>query len=88
VLVASASEDEHEQHLHTLFQRFSEYGSLLNPVKFVFGATEVIFLGATVSAVGTRPMQEKVAAINRFQRTSWSKTSDVSLACLIFTVGS
>ena len=48
VLVASTSEDEHEQHLRTLFQRFSEYGVLLNPVKCVFGATEVTFLGYTV----------------------------------------
>ena len=32
VLVAITS-DEHEQHLRTLFQRFSEYGVLLNPAK-------------------------------------------------------
>jgi len=37
VLVASTSEDEHEQHLRTLFQCFSEYGVLLNPAKCVFG---------------------------------------------------
>jgi hypothetical protein len=29
VLVASTSADEHEHHLSTLFQRFSEYGVLL-----------------------------------------------------------
>jgi hypothetical protein len=68
VLVASTSEDEQEQHLHTLFQRFSEYGVLLNPAKCVFGATEVTFLGYTVSADGTRPLEEKVAVINRFQK--------------------
>ena len=39
VLVASTSEEEHEQHLRTLFQRFSDYGVLLNPAKSVFGAT-------------------------------------------------
>jgi hypothetical protein len=43
LLVACTSEDEHEQHLRTLFQRFSEYSVLLNPAKCVFGATEVTF---------------------------------------------
>jgi hypothetical protein len=33
VLVASTSEDEHEQHLRALFQRFSEYGVFLNSAK-------------------------------------------------------
>jgi len=73
VLVASASEEEHEQHLRILFQRFNEYGVLLNPTKCVFGATEVTFLGYTVSAVGTRPLEEKVAAINRFQQPVFVK---------------
>jgi hypothetical protein len=68
VLVASNSEDERAQHLRTLFQRFSEYGVLLNRAKCVFGATEVTSLGYTVSAEGTRPLDEKVAAINRFQQ--------------------
>ena len=43
VLVTSTSEEDHEQHLRTLFQRFSDYGVLLNPAKSVFGATEVTF---------------------------------------------
>jgi hypothetical protein len=68
VLVAYSSEDEHEQHLSTLFQRFSEYGVLLHPAKCVIGESEVTFLGYTVSAEGTRPMEVKVAAIIRFQQ--------------------
>jgi hypothetical protein len=71
VLVASTSEDEHEQHLRTLFEGFSEYGILLNRVKCVFGATEVTFLGHTVSAEGTRPLVER--AINRFQQPVFVK---------------
>ena len=69
VLVASTSEEDHERHLRTLFQRF-EYGVVLHPAKCVFGATEVTFLGHTVSAAGTRPLEEKVAAINRFEQLS------------------
>ena len=68
VLVASTSEKEHERHLRTLFLRFNEYGVLLNPAKCVFGATEVTFLGYTVSATGIRSLEEKVAAINPFQQ--------------------
>jgi cytoskeleton-associated protein 5 len=64
VLVASTSDDEHEQLLCTLFQRFSEYGVLLNPTKCVSGTTEVTFLGYTVSSEGTRTLEENVAAIN------------------------
>jgi cleavage and polyadenylation specificity factor subunit 1 len=67
VLVACTSE-EHEQHLRTLFQGFRGYGVLLNPGKCVFGAAEVTFLGYTVSAERTWPLEEKVAAINRFQQ--------------------
>jgi hypothetical protein len=73
VLVASTSEDEHEQHLRTLFQRFSVYGILLNPSKCIFGKTDVTFLGYTISAEGTRPIEEKVAAINRFRQPVFVK---------------
>jgi hypothetical protein len=68
VLVAYTSMDEHKQYLRTLFHRFSEYDVLLNPAKCVFGATEVTFLGYTVSAECTRPMDEKGATKNPFQR--------------------
>ena len=33
VLVASASEEEHQQHLHLVFERFKEYGVLIHPSK-------------------------------------------------------
>jgi len=36
--------------------------------KCVFGATEVTFLGYTVLAEGTWPLEEKVAAINHYQQ--------------------
>jgi hypothetical protein len=67
VLVASNSEDRHDQHLRTLFQGFSVYGVLLNPSKRVFGATEVTFISYTASVEGTWPL-EIVAAINHFQQ--------------------
>ena len=85
VLVASTSKDEHEQHLRTLSQRFSEYGVLLNPAKcFFFGGKEVTFLGYTVSAEGTRPLEEKVAAINRFKQPALVKNLSPFLGMLNF----
>jgi hypothetical protein len=45
----------------------------LNPAKCVFGVTEVTFLGYIVSAEGTRLLEEKVAAINRFHRPALFK---------------
>ena len=68
VLVASTLEDEHKKHLHTLFQCFSENGVLRNPAKCVFGTTEVTYLGYTILADSTQPLEEKVAAINHFQQ--------------------
>jgi len=65
--VTSISEDEHEQHLRTLIQRFNEYGVLLNLAKCVFGVMEVTFLSYTVSAEGTQPLEEIVMAINLSQ---------------------
>jgi len=73
MLVASTSEDGHEQHLRTMCQRFSEYSVLLNPTKCVFGAKEVTFLGYTISAEGTRPLEEKVTAINCFKQPALVK---------------
>jgi hypothetical protein len=68
VLVASTSEDKHEQRLRTSFQRFSGYCVLLNPAKCVFGAREVTFLFCTDSAGGTWLLEEKGEAIKCFQQ--------------------
>jgi hypothetical protein len=73
MLIASTSEDEHEQHLRTLFQHFSEYGVLLNPAKYVFSATEVTFQSYTISAEDIWPLEEIVGAINHFQQPLFVK---------------
>ncbi|GFR28743.1 transposon Ty3-I Gag-Pol polyprotein [Trichonephila clavata] len=45
VLVASEDEDQHLSHLRQVFQRFEEYGVVLNASKCVLGETSVKFLG-------------------------------------------
>ena len=66
VLVASASPDEHVRHLEKLFQRFREFGVVINPIKCQLGKQEVEFLGHKVSAEGISPLAEKTAAIAEF----------------------
>lgn len=65
-LVFSTSPRQHEEHLHQLFERMSQYGILVNTSKCVFGATEVTFLGYHISAAGTKPTEAKVQAIKDF----------------------
>jgi hypothetical protein len=58
---------------------------LLNQAKCGFEAMEVTFIGYTVLVEGTRPLEEKAAAIKHF-RVSLSKNKDVSMTCLILPV--
>lgn len=66
VLIFSRTEEEHIQHLQELFQRFTDYGVLINSSKSEFGQKIITFLGHTVSAYGIQPLQDKVQAIQNF----------------------
>lgn len=63
VLVFSPDEAAHRQHLQQLFQRFQEYGVVVNASKCVLGAKQVVFLGHSISADGVRPPQDRVKAL-------------------------
>jgi len=49
VLIASATLEEHKEHLRALFDRFKSYGIVVNREKCVFAAPELTFLGHLVS---------------------------------------
>ena len=66
ILVFSKDEHNHERHLRQLFECLNKYGVLLNVNKCVFGVQEVTFLGYHVSADGTRPLDDKIRAIQEF----------------------
>lgn len=66
VLIASRDHEEHEEHLKIIFQRFKDFGIIINSAKCIFGKTEVEFLGYLVSSDGTKPLPDKVTAINNF----------------------
>lgn len=73
VLVASKDEEEHLRHLELVFQRFRNYGILLNCSKCTLGVSEVKFLGFSVSAEGSKPLPEKTEAIKNFVRPGNAK---------------
>ena len=68
VLVASASPEQHENHLRQLFGALRRFGLVLNVEKCTFGVSELEFLGHSVSAKGIRPMPGKVTAVKQFER--------------------
>lgn len=68
ILVTSRTEEEHKQHLHTLFDRLATHGILVNPAKCNLGKKEVTFLGYSVSHEGIRPTADRVQAIANYPR--------------------
>lgn len=66
ILLYSSSEEEHKSHLRQLFTRLKEYGVLINTSKCRWGQQEVTFLGYRVSSTGTRPLDDKVEAIQNY----------------------
>jgi hypothetical protein len=68
LLLGSASEEEHQEHLRTVFKRLEEAGITINPSKCVFGKQTVKFLGYEVSSSGIIPPQDKVTSINEYPK--------------------
>lgn len=66
ILVASQDETQHLEHLQHVFQRLQDHGVMINTSKCVFGESQVEFLGYVVSAAGTKPLLQKVVAIQNF----------------------
>ena len=66
LLIASATPEEHEQHVRLVLERLSQYGVLINPQKCVFGVESLDFLGHHVDRHGITPLEEKVQAVRNF----------------------
>jgi Reverse transcriptase (RNA-dependent DNA polymerase) len=66
IITASADTEQHQQHLVALFQRLSDNGLVINSEKCSFGVKKLDFLGHEVSAAGSRPLQDNVAAVSDF----------------------
>src|SRR5678816_3671622 len=66
LLVASATLEEHQDHLRAVFARLNDAGMRLNLSKCVFGTSSLTFLGHTVSPEGVKPLSDRVDAIRAF----------------------
>ena len=60
VLIHSATEELHQQHLRAAFQRLKEAGLTLRGKKCHIGMSEVPYVGHVFSGTGMAPDQEKV----------------------------
>jgi cleavage and polyadenylation specificity factor subunit 1 len=67
ILIASADEDQHKQHLRTVLERLHKFGLRINISKSIFGVSEIEFLGYFITSEGSRPPQEKVKAILNYK---------------------
>ena len=63
ILIASANQEDHHQHLHELFTRMEQYGLVINVSKSIFGVAELAFLGHQVNSQGISPLPDRVQAI-------------------------
>ena len=60
VLIASSTPEEHKQHLKLVFDRFRQFGVIINPAKCELGVSELTFLGHYLNTHGVRPLHDKV----------------------------
>ncbi|UYV72720.1 hypothetical protein LAZ67_10000403 [Cordylochernes scorpioides] len=66
VLIASKNENDHIQHLHTIFKRLSDHGLTVNISKSVFGKPSLEFLGHIIDNKGIKPLPEKIRIVEDF----------------------
>ena len=66
LLIASASHEEHLEHLEAVFKRLEDHGLVICFSKCVFLASSVTFLGHNVDTSSIRTLPEKVDAITNY----------------------
>ena len=84
VLVASDSEQQHIEDLHTVFTRLKNFGLVIRLEKCVFGVSAIDFLGHNVSKAGSVPLPSKVDAIKDFPRPKLVKNLQEFLGMVNF----
>lgn len=68
LLIASTTQEEHEEHLRSVFKRLSEYGLCISPDKCVFGSDQIDFLGYRITPDGVAPLPDRVNALINFKK--------------------
>ena len=85
MLVSSSSEEEHVQHLRTLFQRLSDHGLVVKPAKCMFRQTWVDVLSHSISALGIHPHITRIEAVRTFQVPLTRRTFCMIVVCIALT---
>ena len=67
VIIYSNTYEEHLEHLDKLFQRFEEYGLIINFKKSHFFQTEVTYLGFVINARGYRPSSTVIPKFDKLE---------------------
>lgn len=68
ILIASSTHEQHVEHLRAVFDRLHKYGLSINYAKCVFGAEQIEFLGYHIDKHGTKPLENRVAAIQNYPK--------------------
>ena len=68
LVVYSPSVKEHAKHVRIVLQRLQDAGFTLNPEKITIGASEIKYLGHSLSSRGIRVLPDRVAAIKEYPR--------------------
>ena len=84
LLIASASPEEHLQHLCLVLERLEKYGLVINVSKSRFGVSELDFLGHHVDATGIRPLEEKVRVTREFPQPATQRKLRETLGLVNF----
>ena len=86
VVVATASEEEHDQTLETLMQTIEALGLTLNPTKCIFKTSEIPFWGMIISKDGVSPDPRKVQALRDATHPE-TKAELMSFLCMVQASG-
>lgn len=66
VLIASSDEQQHVDHLRTVFQRLADYGVVVNADKCQFGVNSIELLGHHIDQFGIHPLPQKMNVIKDY----------------------
>lgn len=68
ILIASRDPQQYKKHIRVVFDRLRKHGLSINASKCVFGQTHVEYLGYEISEKGSKPLNHRVEAIQRFPK--------------------
>ena len=84
VLIASATHQEHQEHLKQVFEQLQRYNIIVNPSKCQLGVSSIQFLGHLVDKDGITPLPEKVNIIKNYLRPTSQRSLREFLGILNF----